>query len=84
MLFYRMGPHYWMVDFDMNCDETEDGWFEFKAYVTGWGWENNIASGTCSGTVGGTPPYSSPNHFALCGQTNIFTYNSGSCIIDEL
>ena len=31
-----MGPNYWMVDFNMNCDETVNGWFEFKAYVTGW------------------------------------------------
>ena len=24
----RYGPSYWMVDFDMDCDKTENGWFE--------------------------------------------------------
>jgi len=24
----RYGPEYWMVDFDMDCDKTENGWFE--------------------------------------------------------
>lgn len=79
-----MGPNYWMVDFDMNCDETEDGWFEFKGYVTGWGWEPDITAEACTGSAGGTPPYSSTNHFARCGYMNVFFYASGSCTVDQL
>ena len=25
----RFGPYYWMVDMDMDCSATENGWFEF-------------------------------------------------------
>ena len=31
------GDHYWMVDFDLDCSKTENGWFEVKAFVTGGG-----------------------------------------------
>ncbi len=68
----------------MNCAETEDGWFELKGFVTGWGWENDVSSSSCTGSAGGTPPYTSSNHFAKCGQKNVFRYNDNSCIIDEL
>jgi hypothetical protein len=26
-----------MVDFDMDCSETENGWFDFKGYLTNFG-----------------------------------------------
>lgn len=40
----RFGDHYWMVDVDMDCSQTEDGWFEVKAFLTnsGNGWEGDI------------------------------------------
>ena len=33
-----------MTDFDMDCSETEDGWFEVKAFLTNdvQGWEGDI------------------------------------------
>jgi len=31
------GDHYWMVDFDMDCTDTQNGWFEVKAYITNGG-----------------------------------------------
>ncbi len=68
----------------MNCAETVGGWFEFKAFVTGWGWEGDISAETCAGSVGGSPPYSSSNHFARCGHINTLYHNSGSCVIDGL
>jgi len=78
------GEHYWMVDMNMNCDETEDGWFEVKAYVTSVGWEGDINQpGTCTGTAGGSRPYSSTNHMARCGKINTFVASSNSCEIDE-
>ena len=26
----RFGDHYWMLDVDMDCSKTHQGWFEFK------------------------------------------------------
>ncbi|XP_064105510.1 alpha-amylase-like [Macrobrachium nipponense] len=38
------GEHYWMLDVQMNCEETEGGWFELKGYLTnGAGWETDIS-----------------------------------------
>ena len=39
----RWGDHYWMTDFEMDCDQTESGWFELKmiasSYTPNGGWE---------------------------------------------
>ena len=59
------GPHYWMLDVDMDCSRTVDGWFEFKSYITnGPGWEGDVHQFGV--------PYQSNNHFARCGYLNIF------------
>lgn len=26
----RFGDHFWMLDADIDCSQTENGWFEFK------------------------------------------------------
>lgn len=79
----RFGPHQWMVDLQMNCDETEDGWFEFKAFGTGIGWENDINQiSSCGGPVGGSMPYATNNHMARCGYLNMFSWGDGNCVID--
>lgn len=63
------GQHYWMLDVDMDCSASVNGWFELKAFVkNGQGWENNIAQ---AGT-----PYASQNHMAQCGKINMFEFNS--------
>lgn len=65
----QWGEHYWMLDVDMDCSKTHNGWFEIKAFVkNGQGWENDIAQ---AGT-----PYTSNNHFAQCGKVNRFIFNS--------
>ncbi|XP_076311371.1 alpha-amylase-like isoform X1 [Tachypleus tridentatus] len=80
----KWGDHYWMIDFNMNCDETEQGWFEVKAFVTNsYGWESDVNQKSCEGTAGGKKPYSSGNHFARCGYINIFHFNSNDCIINN-
>ncbi|MCU0671891.1 MAG: PQQ-dependent sugar dehydrogenase [Myxococcota bacterium] len=67
----RVGPHHWMLDVEMDCGRTVDGWFELKAYLRGGGgWEPDVAQ---SGT-----PYRSNNHFARCGQLNVFTWGSSA------
>ena len=82
---FRWGEHYWMVDVNMDCSETEDGWFELKALITGgWGWENDVTQDvTCSGTAGGSAPYRNGNHLARCGYINVFYVNEGRCQIDN-
>ena len=71
------GDHYWMLDVEMDCSKTVNGWFELKSFISnGPEWENNVAQ---SGT-----PYSSGNHFAQCGKLNVFQRNSSSAIIGDL
>jgi alpha-amylase len=46
-----------MVSMEMDCSQTEGGWFEVKAYVTnGDGWETDVTQGTCKSLVN---PFSS-------------------------
>ena len=79
-----MGDHYWMIDVNMDCDATENGWFEIKGFVTnGAGWEPDINQGSCTGTAAGNAPYRTGNHMAMCGKVNIFNWGSGSCTVNN-
>src|SRR5262249_23598750 len=72
----KFGPHYWMLDVDMDCEQAfDDGhgnkWFEMKAVVAPLpGWEGDI-------TQTSTParPYTSNNHMGICGRMNVFVAN---------
>jgi len=67
----RWGRHYWMLDVDMDCTRTANGWFEFTSYITGGpGGEREISQ---PGT-----PYSGKNHFAKCGGLSVFRRNQDS------
>lgn len=71
------GDHYWMLDVDMDCSKTVNGWFELKSFISnGPGWEADVNQ---SGT-----PYSSGNHFAQCGKLNVFQRGSSSAQIGNL
>ncbi|TRY76789.1 hypothetical protein TCAL_12427 [Tigriopus californicus] len=80
------GPHYWIIDMNMDCSQTENGWFELNTLYTigGEDGEPIIAQEACTGGVGGTAPYSSPNHMARCGYMNVFQYGENGCQIDEV
>jgi len=78
-----------MLDVDMNCNDTDSGWFDLKAYVTdacGSGtWERDVTQGCkCYGCVGGNRPYASANHAARCGFINTLVFEHGACVIDSL
>ncbi|XP_068220186.1 alpha-amylase-like [Palaemon carinicauda] len=79
------GDHYWMVDMEMDCSESESGMFEVKAFLTNdeIGWEPDISQGECSGDVGGSPVYESKNHFAKCGFVNVFDFGNPDCVINS-
>lgn len=65
------GPHHWMLDVQMDCSKTVNGWFELKAYIkNGQGWEGDIQQANT--------PYLSNNHFAQCGKINRFSFNSSA------
>jgi alpha-amylase len=82
----RWGDDYWKVDFTMNCSQTVHGWFELKGFSTynALGWEFNINQQSCGGTAGGITPFTSINHVARCGFTNVFEWEQNGCIIDNL
>lgn len=65
------GSHYWMLDVEMDCSRTRDGWFEFKSFISnGPGWEGNISQPGA--------PYASGNHFAQCGRISSFRRNQNN------
>lgn len=71
------GDHYWILDVEMNCDDTVDGWFEFKSFISnGPGWEQTINQTQFGGLT--TPRYTSGNHFAACGMVNVFRRNQNN------
>ncbi|KAK7084443.1 hypothetical protein SK128_028284 [Halocaridina rubra] len=81
------GEAYWMIDFDLDCSLTEGGWFTVKGWLAGdagqfSGLEADIVQETCTGTVGGPPPYASYSHMAKCGHINVFHYDRGDCTIN--
>ncbi|KAI8761819.1 alpha-amylase [Biomphalaria glabrata] len=81
--FNRFGPEYWIVDVDMDCARTDDGYFEVKAMVGG-AWEQKVVSQTCAGDGGGEWPYETTNHWARCGYLNVFKLGSDTCHIYTL
>jgi|GEM_PF-3029576 len=71
------GSHYWILDVDMDCSKTVDGWFELKSFISnGPSWEGTISQPGA--------PYVSANHFAQCGKLNKFERNSSSAVIQNL
>jgi hypothetical protein len=63
------GQHYWMLDVEMDCSKTVNGWFEVKSFISnGPGWEPNLAQPGA--------PYVSGNHFGKCGEINMFKRGS--------
>ena len=84
--FNTWGDHYWIADMDMDCSATKDGWFEVETLFTngGEGGESQISQSPCSGSVGGTVPFSSQLHAGRCGYMNVFHYNSNECLIETI
>ena len=78
------GSHYWMLDVDMDCEQTVADtqgrrWFEVKAFMItnlmtqvapSPGWEADVSQ-----TGNPAPPYPSGNHMGQCGMVNVFVAN---------
>jgi len=85
--FNRHGDHYWVLDMEMDCDKTYNGWFEVKAFHRGGdGWEDDIMDDTedCTGNIGGTGPFVTTNHMARCGFVNEFHFGERRCEINTI
>jgi hypothetical protein len=68
------GPHYWMVDVDMDCAATDNGSFEVKTFISnGPGWERDVHQPGA--------PYASKNHVAECGKLNVFRRGADEALI---
>jgi alpha-amylase len=60
----------------MDCTRTADGWFEVKSYIAnGPGWESDVSQPDA--------PWASSNHFARCGQLNVFDRGVGVPVLIE-
>jgi len=82
------GEHYWMLDVDMDCSRTVDGWFDFKTFKLNMvsnrrEWEKDVIGDQNCG-VAGSAPYSSKNHHAKCGALNVFTQGGADCMITNI
>ncbi|ESO83352.1 hypothetical protein LOTGIDRAFT_169416 [Lottia gigantea] len=87
--------HYWLVDLDMNCSQTTDGWFEFKGYLTSNGqlpirngWERNFQKSKCNSkngkiTFDKADPVAN-NHIGRCGEFNLVHFEDSTCFIHSL
>jgi alpha-amylase len=72
----RIGPHYWLLDVEMDCAATLDGWFEVKAFLAGPNrWEPNVRQDGA--------PYATQNHLARCGALTILQWGSGTAGFEE-
>ena len=73
----RWGPHHWMLDVDMDCARTVDGWFEFKAFSTGSaGWEPDIDQSET--------PRRTNNHWGRCGAVNRVRWGAGGIEVIDI
>jgi len=72
----RWGAHYWMLDVEMDCARSVNGWFELKSFISnGPGWEGDVRQPGA--------PYISGNHFAQCGKLNVFKRSQSNPVTIE-
>ena len=82
-----LGDNFWIIDMDMDCSQTQNGWFEFTTIysIGGEDGEPSVEQEACTGDVGGESPITgSKFHMARCGYTNIFSYGKDTCQIDPI
>lgn len=86
--FNGYGDNYWLLDTEMDCEQTDNGWFEVKGFLRGAEdepWESDILGDhDCDGGIGGIAPYMSNNHMARCGFVNVFHYEEPQCEINTI
>ena len=83
-----------MLDFDLDCTLTKNGWFVVKGWLSGeagqyTGLEEDVVQQVCGGTGGSggstlppPPPFPASGHVAKCGYINVFHYDLPHCTIE--
>ncbi|CAL1526033.1 unnamed protein product [Lymnaea stagnalis] len=83
-LLNKYGDQYWLVDVDMDCDKSYDGFFEFKGVLSN-GWEVvSNANNDCTGDGAVPFPFHDTNHIGRCGYLNVYHWGTGQCEIHQL
>lgn len=75
-----LGSHQWVMNCEMDCSQTDNGFFEFSVIYShgGEGGEPEINQEDKCFSAEDDPP-KSKHHVAKCGQVNMFEYGTGSC-----
>ncbi|KHJ98926.1 hypothetical protein OESDEN_01091, partial [Oesophagostomum dentatum] len=81
--FNKYGYAYWLADLLIDCNKTDNGWFELKGFMPSIGLEPDVKQGECAGE-GDSAPFQSKSHVARCGAVNVFYWGSGACQIDAI
>ena len=78
------GDHYWFLVMDMDCDQTQEGWFEFNTIysIGGEEGEDPITQEECSGEVGAPLPSHQP--ITSPGLSDLTTVSQLRLIMDFL
>ena len=84
--FNVWGDHYWVVDMEMECGQTQGGWFEVQGLHSGGGegGEGEVHQEGCGGEVGGEVPFPTRYHAGRCGFMNVFHYDRNDCHIENI
>ncbi|XP_041373125.1 uncharacterized protein LOC121386323 [Gigantopelta aegis] len=73
---------FWIADFEMDCDKTNKGWFEYKGFLAEEGvpsWDGTTTRKTWEQLTG------VQNHLGKCGSYNYVSWgNDESCLIHPL
>ena len=67
-----------MVDVDMDCLKTDNGFFEFRGKTKFLERARNLGT-KCKG--GENIPRSSDYHLGMCGKINVFEWGESECTI---
>ncbi|XP_046376170.1 alpha-amylase-like [Haliotis rufescens] len=86
-----VGESLWLADLYMDCDQTDNGWFDFKGYMVDLrpgfnseGWEHYIGETTCNVDGDDVDVPNTGNHHAKCGYFNLGIWNNGQCWAKKL
>ncbi|XP_055895635.1 alpha-amylase-like isoform X2 [Biomphalaria glabrata] len=78
------GEGYWLLDVEMDCSKTVNGFFEVKAFLN-HEFEYDIDQDKmCSGAYAMRKPFTSRSHVGMCGAKNVFYINYGACEVTWL
>ena len=86
-LLYRLDTFLNKLCSNQNDNFWKFIWIKHKfiLFLAGEDGEGPISQKACTGEIGGTSPITgSAYHVALCGYMNIFSFEKGTCQIDNI